>query len=270
MLAAALLIWTSATFGWEYTADQLAPGERMADAIHDLRFEYRIEQAAPGVLQPQLVVSVRDDQAIIPVTQTMQENVGNAVVRAGPDAPGLLIQTVNGELLLARPGQVTPVSSIGLGFPSAGSEETLLLPQQAAGLRLVRVEGGAPGPAGDAFLVEVFQGGSEQAVLRTQITGSEIIAIPTQTGTVVLAVTPLPNLSIQVRHSPAQWLLWAALALSGLGLLGFWQQPGFVLAQIGPWPPERAVVTLQSDLPGEMESLKRWYSASTQAGGQLE
>jgi hypothetical protein len=266
MLAAALLIWTNATLGWEYTASHLAPGERMADAIHDLRFEYRIEHGAPGVLQPQLVASVGSDSAIIPVAQEMEERVGNAVVRAQPDVPGLIIQTVDGQLLLARPGQVTPVASIGIGFPSAGSEETLLLPQQAAGLRIVRVEAGAPGPAEDAFLVEVFQSGSEQAVLRTQITGSEIVSIPTQFGTVVLAMTPLPALAIQVRHNPAQWLLWVALALMGLGLLGFWQQPGFVLAQIGPWPPERAVVTLQSDLPGEMESLRRWYSQSTQDG----
>jgi hypothetical protein len=266
MLAAALLIWTNATFGWEYTASHLAPGERMADAIHDLRFEYRIEQGAPGVLQPQLIASVRNNTAVIPVEQEMQEQVGNAVVRGQPDVPGLIIQTVDGQLLLARPGQVAPVASIGLGFPSAGSEETLLLPQQAAGLRIVRVEAGAPGPAEDVFLVEVFQSGSEQAVLRTQITGSEIVSIPTQLGTVVLAMTPLPTLAIQVRHSPGQWLLWVALALVALGLPGFWQQPGFVLAQIGPWPPERAVVTLQSDLPGEMESLRRWYAQSTGDG----
>jgi len=266
MLAATLLVWTNATFGWTYTADHLAPGERMVDAIHDLNFEYRVEQRAPGILQPQLVASVAGDTTIMPVQQEMQNDVGNAVVRAQPGAPGLIVQTVNGELLLARPGQVTPVSSIGLGFPSAGSEETLLLPQQSAGLRLVRTEQGQPGPAEDGFLVEVFQSGSEQAVLRTLITAAEILSIPTASGAVVLAVTPLPNLSVQVQRSPLQWLLWVALALSAVGLLGFRQQTGFVLAQIGPWPPERAVVTIQSDLPDEMDSIKRWYSESTQSG----
>ena len=87
-----------------------------------------------------------------------------------------------------------------------------------------------------------------------------IVPIPTFTGDVLLAMTPLPNLSIQVRHGPGYWLLWPALALLVLGALGFAQQAGFVLAQIGPWPPERAVITLQSDLPGEMASLHRWYS----------
>lgn len=268
MLAATLLVWISATFGWVYTADHLAPGERMVDAVHDLNFEYRIDESAPGILQPQLIVGVAGETATMPVEQTMQQDVGNAVVRAQPGAPGLLVQTVNGQLLLARPGQVTPVSAIGFGFPSAGSEETLLLPQQAAGLRLVRTEQGAPGPAEDGFLVEVFQSGSEQAVLRTLITAAEIVTIPTATGEVVLAVTPLPNLSIQVQRSPLPWLLWVALALCGAGLLGFRQQPGFVLAQIGPWPLERAVVTVQSDLPGEMDSIRRWYSESTQGGVQ--
>jgi hypothetical protein len=265
MLIALALIWINAIFGWEFTAQQLAPGERTADAVHDLRFEYHLEQPSPSVLQPSLVATVGNDTASIPVTQEMQEQVGDAVVRAQPGAPGLLVQTVDNSLLLARPGQAVPVSTVGLGFPSAGSEETLLLPQQAVGLRIVRMELGQPGAAEDGFLVEVFQGGNERAVSRYTVDGSEIVSIPTFTGEVLLAMTPLPNLSIQVSHGPGYWLLWPALALLALGALGFAQQAGFVLAQIGPWPPERAVITLQSDLPGEMASLHRWYSE--QQGG---
>ena len=260
MVLALALIWINAVFGWEFTAPQLAPGERTADAEHDLRFEYHLEQPAPGMLQPSLVAQVGDDIVNIPVTQEMQEQVGDAVVRAQPGAPGLLVQTADNSLLLARPGQAVPVAAIGFGFPSVGSEETLLLPQQAVGLRIVRMELGPPGAAGDGFLVEVFQGGNERAVTRITVDGSEVVPIPTFTGEVPLALTPLPNLSIQVHHGPGYWLLWPALALLVLGALGFAQQAGFVLAQIGPWPPERAVITLQSDLRGEMASLQRWYS----------
>jgi hypothetical protein len=260
MLVALALIWINAVRGWEFTAFQLAPGERTADPIHDLRFEYRIEQPSTGTLQPQIIATVGDDTLVIPVTQQMEEQVGNAVVRAQPGAPGLLIQTVDGSPLLARPGQATPISTIGLGFPSVGSEETILLLQQAVGLRIVRLEQGRPGPLEDAFLVEVFHGGNEQAVSRVTVDASDIVTIPTPAGSVTLAVTPLPTLTIAVRHGPGYWLFWPALALVVLGALGFWQQAGFVLAQIGPWPPERAVVTLQSDLPTEMASLRRWYS----------
>jgi hypothetical protein len=270
MLFALALIWLNAVGGWQFTAPQLVPGERTADAVHDLRFEYHLEQPSPGVLQPSLVATVGDDTASIPVTQEMQEQVGDAVVRAQPGAPGLIVQTVNDALLLARPGQAVPVGTIGFGFPSVGSEETLLLPQQAVGLRIVRMEMGPPGAAGDGFLIEVFQGGNERALARITVDGSAIVPIPTFTGDVLLAMTPLPNLSIQVRHGPGYWLLWPALALLVLGALGFAQQAGFVLAQIGPWPPERAVVTLQSDLRGEMASLHRWYSehASNERHGE--
>ncbi len=265
MLTALSLIWINAIFGWEFTAQQLAPGERMADAVHDLRFEYHLERPSPDFLQPSLIATVGNDTASMPVTQEMQEQVGNAVVRAQPGAPGLLVQTVDDALLLARPGQAVPVSAIGFGFPSVGSEETLLLPQQAIGLRIVRIEQGKPGGAEDGFLVEVFQGGNERAISRITVDHSQIVSIPTFTGEVLLAMTPLPNLNIQVRHGPGYWLLWPALALLALGAIGFAQQSGFVLAQIGPWPPERAVITLQSDLPGEMASLRRLYSE--QQGG---
>ena len=87
----------------------------------------------------------------------MQEEVGNVVVRAQPGAPGLLVQTVDDALLLARPGQAVPVSAIGFGFPSVGSEETLLLPQQAVGLRIVRMEQGTPGPAEDLSKLRFFK-----------------------------------------------------------------------------------------------------------------
>jgi hypothetical protein len=270
MLLALALIWINALFGWEFTAQQLVPGERTADAVHDLRFEYHLEQPSPGFLQPSLIATVGNDTVSIPVTQEMQEQVGNAIVRAQPGTPGLLVRTVDDALLLARPGQAVPVSAIGLGFPSVGSEETLLLPQQAVGLRIVRMEQGERGPVEDGFLIEVYQGGNERPVARTTVDRSEIVSIPIFSGEVLLAVTPLPNLSIQVRHSPGYWLLWPALALLMLGALGFVQQSGFVLAQIGPWPPERSVITLQSDLPGEMASLHRWYSEQQAAVRQGE
>jgi hypothetical protein len=261
MLCALALIWINAAFGWEFTAFQLAPGERTADPIHNLRFEYHLAQPEPDLLQPSLIATIDDAAVSIPVTQEMQEQVGNAVVRAEPGAPGLLVQTIDSALQLARFGQAAPVAAIGLGFPNLGSEETLLLPQHAVGLRIVRLETGAPGPAGDGFLVEVFQGGNERPVTRITVDRSEVVSIPTFTGDVPLAITLLPALNIQVRHAPGFWLLWPALALLALGALGFARRPGFVLAQIGPWPPERAVVTLQSDLPDEMASLRRWYDA---------
>jgi hypothetical protein len=82
---------------------------------------------------------------------------------------------------------------------------------------------------------------------------------------VALAFVPLPSLAIQVRRMPALWLLVPALVLIVAGAFGFWPRPGFVLAQIGPWPVERSVITVQSDLRSEMTSLRSWYSEQRQA-----
>jgi hypothetical protein len=266
MLCALALIWINAAFGWEFSALQLAPGERTADALHDLRFEYHLVEPTPGTLQPSLVATIGAETDSIPVTQEMHDEVDGVTVRAQPGAPGLLVRTVDDALLLARFGQAAPVGAIGLSFPNIGSEETLLLPQHAVGLRIVRLEEGTPGPAEDGFLVEVFQGGNEQPVARITVDSSAVVPIPTFTGEVPLSFTPLPALNIQVRHGPGLWLLWPALVLLAVGALGFLRRPGFVLAQIGPWPPERSVVTLQSDLPEEMASLRRWYDAAPPGG----
>jgi len=260
MLCAVVLIWLNIVFGWEFTPTLLVPGERTTDAVHNVRLEYRLDQPAPATIAPVLQATVGGESIALPVQSEMQSRLGGVDVKAQPGAPALVVRTVDGSPLLARPGQANPVAAIGLGFPSAGSEETLLMPTEAIGLRIVRIEQGMPGPVGDSFLVEVFQGGSEEAIMRVTIGGSEIVTIPTKQGALALALVPLPSLAIQVRQTPGTWLLWLSIALGAVGALGFWQQTGFVLAQVGAWPEDRTVITVQTDLPGEMASLRRWYA----------
>jgi hypothetical protein len=264
MLLALLLIWLNSAFGWEFTPPMLAPGESASDAVHNVRFEYVMTEPGPSMIGPVLRTTVGDQTAVLPLAEEMRTTLGNVELRASPGWPALLVRTPDGAPLLARPGQVTPVASIGLGFPGVGSEETLLLPQQGVGLRIVRLEAGASGPAEDAFLVEVYQSESEMAVARFTVAASEILAIPAGGAEVSLAFVPLPGLSIQVRQAPGLWLIWPALALIVAGALGFWQRPGFILAQIGPWPVDRSIITVQSDLRSEMSSLRRWYAEQQQ------
>ena len=47
-----------------------------------------------------------------------------------------------------------------------------------------------------------------------------------------------------------------ALILTAAGLVGYLQRPGFVLLQVGPWPEQRTVMTVQSDLPSEFSLLR--------------
>lgn len=265
MLAALALIWLNSAFGWEFTPPTLAPGESASDAVHNVRFEYVMSEPRPNLIGPVLRATVGEALAVLPLAEEMRASLAGVELRAQPGHPALLVRTPDGAPLLARPGQVTPVASIGLSFPSPGSEETLLLPQQAAGLRVVRLETGAAGPAEDEFLVEVYQSESETPVERYTVAASTILTIPVGEGELALAVVPMPGLAIQVRQAPGLWLLWPALALLVAGALGFWRRPGFVLAQIGPWPVERTIITVQSDLRGEMATLRRWYEEQAQA-----
>jgi hypothetical protein len=272
MLSALGFIWLNVAVGWEFAAPALVPGERAADAVHNVRMEYRLTQPSPNILSPVLQTNVGSQSSLLPLGESMQTQMGSVDVQAQPGIPSLVVRTLNDAPLLARPGQVNTVSSIGLGFPSAGSEETLVLPHQAIGLRIVRLEQGEPGSNEDGFLVEIYEAGSENAVTRVIINGSQNVTLPavdTSTGqAVVLALVPLPGIFAQVREMPSVWLVWLAAGLLALGALGFWLRPGFVLAQVGPWPEERAVLTVQSDLPEEMASLRRWYTEQQQLPGE--
>lgn len=271
MLCALAFIWLNVGIGWEFTVPALVPGERAADPVHNVRLEYRLSQSAPGTLSPGLQTVIGTQSSLLPLGDAMQTQMGGVDVRAQPGIPSLVVRTLDDTPLLARPGQANPVASIGLGFPSAGSEETLVLPSHGIGLRIVRLEQGTPGTNEDGFLVEIYEASSENAVARATINGSQNVTLPavdTNTGQpVVLAFVPLPGIYAQVREMPGVWLIWIAAGLLVLGAVGFWLRPGFVLAQVGPWPEERAVITVQSDLPEEMASVRRWYAEQQQPSG---
>ena len=259
MLCGLTVIWLNAAFGWDYRPAALTPGERFSEPVYNVKLEYMLTQPNPNVLVPTLLASIDGEQAPLPLGPDMVARINGVDIQAQPDAPALVVRTVDGAPLLARPGQETPVNSIGLSFPSAGSEETLLLPRQAIGLRIVRLDQGTPAAADDTFQVEVYRSGSEEAVARSAVGSSQIETISAAGENVSLALVPLPSLSIQVRRAPGLWLVWVALALATVGLLGYRQQPGFVLAQIGPWPENRSVVTVQSNLTEEMGPIRQWH-----------
>ncbi len=267
MLAATFLVWTNATFGWSYTADHLAPGERMVDAIHDLNFEYRIDQRARRACSPSWSpASATANGASCRCSRRCRTMSATPSMRAAR-APGLIVQTVNGELLLARPGQVTPVSAIGLGFPSAGSEETLLLPQQAAGLRMVRTESrGTPGPRRMASWSRSSRAAASRPCCARKITAAEIVSIPTPPEKCRWPSRRCPT--SRSRCSAARcngccgwrwrWRLWAAWAFGSSRALS-WRRsaPG---RRNGPSSPCKAICRRDG------VDQTRWYSESTQDG----
>ncbi|MBK8047959.1 MAG: hypothetical protein IPK16_12985 [Anaerolineales bacterium] len=258
MLLAAAMIWLNTVVGWAFTAAPLLPGERAADAVHDLQLEYGIDEPTAGILEPVLRGAVNGDTFALPVYGPLRTQIAGTDLVANAQTPALYVRTLDGAKLLEQPGQSNTVAEIGLGFPNPDSEELLLIRSAGVALRILRqgdIEAGAP----DTFLVEIFRGESEGATDRFNVSKSSVISIPGTDGPAI-ALIPLPSLSVEVRHAPALWLVWPALVLVLAGALGYWRRPGFLLAQVGPWPVDRAVLVVQSDLPDELAAVQRWYT----------
>ena len=265
MLCAALYLWTASTLAWHFEAPFLIPGASAVDSIHGLTMQYELARPVDGVLTPRLRVALGDESTPVTVAPRMAAQLAGVDVVARAVAPALEVRTLADSADLARPGQAATVSALGLGFPTDGSEETVLLPKIGAGLRIVRDGQNTPAADDDIFLVEVFSGASEQPLRRFQVTSSQVETIRVRgqgDPALTLAFVPLPALAVEARATPGQWLLVLALLLAVIGLFGYRQQPGFVLVQLGPWPEQRTVMTMQSDLPGELAALRRWREES--------
>lgn len=270
MLCASLYLWVASVFAWHFEATLLIPGATAVDSVHDLTLQYELARPVDGALTPQLRVGLGNESMAAPVAPPMTVQIAGVEVAARAVAPALEVRTVDESAALARPGQAATASALGLGFPADGSEETVLLPGIGAGLRIVRDGRSTPTVDDDMFLVEVYSGASEQPQRRFEVTASQIETIRVRgpgDPALTLAFVPLPALAVSARAAPGQWLLILALILAAVGLAGYRQQPGFVLVQLGPWPEQRTVLTMQSDLPGEFVALRRWREESDEAKG---
>ncbi|HXF60423.1 MAG TPA: hypothetical protein VNK95_02330 [Caldilineaceae bacterium] len=252
-------VWAAIAFGWQVASPTLAPGDAYRSVNHGLEVRYlpptnvekRVEEQAIGA--PQMSVRVDSRNFTYTVPSAVQFRVGSATARISPGAPALWIASAGGEPLLARPGETERREALGLVFPSAGSEESLLLPDLAAGLRLVRA--GAPG----GFILELYRSTTVEPVMRIELAHNEPALVPLEEGDAqdkaALWIVPLPALQVDVRYLPGLWLAWIGVAVALVGVAGLGRQPAFALVQIGPWPPARAVVVLQSSHPAELAAL---------------
>ena len=255
MILALLVVGGYSLTGHSFLPAPLLPGERTSDAVLDLTAEYQLIAPQPGMLGPVLTVSKGDRRQTLPLQQA-SITLDNVIVNVQPGAPALVVYTLDELALLARPGQSNRVSTIGLGFPYPGSEQVLVLPQSGVGVRMIRQDSGTPNATDDTFAVEVFQGDSEEPVQRFTIDNSTVKRVVTPTGDVPLGFAPIAMFQVQAYTAPAAWLLIPALLLAAVGAYGFRRRPGFLLAQVGPWPVERSVVVLQTDRLGELEGLR--------------
>jgi hypothetical protein len=251
LLLAIAVVWWIVLAGWEVTSPLLAPGEEYRLPTHGLELHYGVTPGE-GQVAAQLGIQVAGATITLPVTSAAATTIAGVDLRTTLAAPGLYITTADGTPALARAGQSETQSGLGLTFPTPGSEESVILPALAVGLRIVRMAD-SDGPT--RYLLERYEGDDSQPTERIEIEPALAALERVTIGETSLQFSQFPGITVDVRYLPGVRLLWLAVGLVLLGGLGFWFQPAFVLAQIGPWPVERSVVILQSDVAAAIEPL---------------
>lgn len=249
------VVWGGVNFGWEVTPAPLAPGSEVRFPHQGLHLGYTVidDSSGPGGQTAVLQVQLNDATQLLTVGRTRTARLDNTSIWMQPDVPGIFLESdIPGSLLL--PGQSRTTERIGFVFPTAGSEESVLIPDADVGLRLVRLaeEG--------QFLVETIAGESG-AVARSEISQDETRVIPLIRGEragsqATIRIRFLPGLTVRVRYLPGDWLLWGALVLALAGSVGYLRRPFFALVQLAPWPETRSVLVVQSSSPEPLAELE--------------
>ena len=144
-----------------------------------------------------------------------QQRVGLATIQVRPTYPGIWLATADGSKRLTLPGETELRSSIGMVFADSGSEESLLIPDQSAGLRIVQRAGT------NGFVLELYRSDSVQPAYRGELTEGGHLTIPASPDGLELVATTLPGLQVDVRHLPALWLVPLGILLAFVGAVAF-------------------------------------------------
>jgi hypothetical protein len=235
-------------FGWQVTAPPLAPGTTYRSVNRNLALLYTVSPTA--TVATALEVHLQGEDAVLAADRATTQRVGLATVQVRPTYPGVWIATTDGSEGLALPDRSALSASLGLVFDSPGSEESVLLPNQAAGLRIVQ-RGNNNG-----FVLELYRSDAVLPVYRAELTQGGRLTIPLDPGGTELIVSTLPGIQVNVRYLPGLWLVWCGILLAIIGTLAFVRQAGFVVAQIAPWPMERSLIVLQSDHAQTIDELR--------------
>ncbi len=263
LLLAIGVVWNIVIRGWEVSAPVLAPGEQYRSAAHTLGLNYQIPPPEEGG-EPALQLEIGEATGALAPADGQTVRIAGVDVRVGATLPGLYIATADAQPALVRAGQSELVTGLGLIFPSPGSEESIVLPEAALGLRIVRLGDELAAASGATFLLEVNRVGSMQPPTRLEIGQQPSEVVTLDEAGLTLHFRLLPGLLIEARYLPGVWLLWVALLLVIVGGIGFWFRPAFLVAQVASWSPERAVVVLQSDESSILRALQAAL-ASTEA-----
>jgi len=197
-----------------------------------------------------LEVTLQGESVELPTDETIRKNVGPATIQVRSAYPAVWIATSDGSDRLALPDQSKLHSHIGLVFATPGSEESVLMPEQGVGMRIVQRSGS------DNFVLEVYRSDAIQPIYRAELTTGGQLSVPFAPGEIGFTVSTLPGLQVDVRHLPGLWLVPVGILLALIGVVAFLRPSTFVTIQVAPWTLDQTVVILQSDHPDIISSLR--------------
>lgn len=240
--------WLALAFGWQITSPPLAPGATFRAASRNLTLQYTAPLTATG---PAEVVGHLQGIAIrLPADQPSQVRTAAATIQVRPAYPAVLMVVSDQQAQLTLPGDPTARAHLGLVFAVPGSEESVLIPQQGLGLRIVQLADS------NAFVLELYRSDAIQPIYRAELTPGGRVTVPLDSYDTTLVVSSQPGLRVDVRHLPGLWLVPVGLLLTLVGALAFMRQSNFVVTQVAPWGEEASVVIMQSDQPQVIEKLR--------------
>lgn len=251
LLLALTVVWLFLLAGWELRSPTLAPGETYRAPSRNLHVAYNVPDTEP-IGQDSAYLTIQIGQQMITATAVpdFRALLGSSRMSGRSAAPGLLISVAGDEPLLAQPGQSERTESVGLILPSPGSEESVLIPDRSAGLRIVRRADVSLG-----YIVELYRGTDLQPQQRIEVNGPLRATVGTGSDAIELSFVPLPGMEMTVQHMPGQWVLWVAVALCTAGMLGLVRPPAFAVMAVGPWPVSRSQVILYASKRTDLEEL---------------
>jgi hypothetical protein len=240
-------VWLALVFGWQVTTPALAPGEAYRSVNQGLTVHHPApsSESAPAAE----ITFGGATRQIRSAGEMTRFGLGDASITLRRTVPALWISGGEGAALLAQPDSTALVAALGLVFPTPGSEESVLLPGEMAGLRLVRRT-----DLPDSFMVELYRSADVQPSLRAEVSAPESLTIPLDDGR-ALQVTPTRALLADVRYLPGLWVAWLGLLAVLAGAVAAWLRPAYLLAQIAPWPGSTTLLVTQASRRADLETL---------------
>ena len=248
LLLALAAVWIAIGSGHSVTSPLLAPGDHFRIGQPALLALYR--PPASLVAPPANAIDAGPLQLLvsgamtteIPLTGPISLAVDGVRLSARPEALALWVAVTGaGSPQVVLPGDETPRSNLGIVVAAQADETTLLLPQAAAGLRILPAS-----PAGSAIVVELYRSDRADPLWRTEVRpdAPRIMQVDPTTDLYLGAV---PALRITVQDISGRAGAWLGIVVALMGAAGYRRTPAFVVAHIQPWATHKSLVLVQSN-----------------------